>query len=58
MPAMSDCGQYRTRGQVMGGFVTSNITAETAGIFKIGVNSVNRLGFGTMRVTGPGIPNI
>jgi pyridoxine 4-dehydrogenase len=39
----------------MGEFVTSNITAETAGIFKIGVNSVNRLGFGAMRVTGPGI---
>jgi aryl-alcohol dehydrogenase-like predicted oxidoreductase len=36
----------------MGGFVTNNITAETAGIFKIGVNSVNRLGFGAMRVTG------
>jgi pyridoxine 4-dehydrogenase len=39
----------------MGKFVTSNISAETAGIFKIGVNSVNRLGFGAMRVTGPGI---
>jgi pyridoxine 4-dehydrogenase len=52
---MSDCGQYRTCGQVMGKFVTSNISAETAGIFKIGVNSVNRLGFGAMRVTGPGI---
>jgi hypothetical protein len=38
MPAMSDCGQYRTRGQIMGEFVTVNITAETAGIFKIGVN--------------------
>ncbi|HEY2634595.1 MAG TPA: aldo/keto reductase [Steroidobacteraceae bacterium] len=52
---MSDCGQYRTRGQVMGEFVTSNVTAEMAGFFKIGVNSVNRLGFGAMRVTGSGI---
>ena len=33
----------------------SNITAEAAGIFKVGVNTVNRLGFGAMRITGPGI---
>jgi hypothetical protein len=38
MPAASDCGQYHTRGQITGEFVTANITAETAGIFKIGVN--------------------
>jgi pyridoxine 4-dehydrogenase len=32
-----------------------NITAEAAGVFKVGVNTVNRLGFGAMRITGPGI---
>jgi hypothetical protein len=29
-----------------------NITAEAAVVFKIGVHTVNRLGFGAMRVTG------
>ncbi len=36
--------------------MSSNLSAATAGTFKIeGTTSVNRLGFGSMRITGPGI---
>ncbi len=36
--------------------MSSNLSAATAGTFKIeGKTSVNRLGFGSMRITGPGI---
>ena len=36
--------------------MSSNISAAKAGAFKIeGQTSVNRLGFGSMRITGPGI---
>jgi pyridoxine 4-dehydrogenase len=31
------------------------MTAEAAGVFKVGGNGVNRLGFGAMRITGRGI---
>jgi pyridoxine 4-dehydrogenase len=33
----------------------SKMTAEAAGVFKVGGKSVNRLGFGAMRITGRGI---
>jgi aryl-alcohol dehydrogenase-like predicted oxidoreductase len=35
--------------------LSSNITAKASGILKIGSFAVNRLGFGAMRLTGPGI---
>jgi pyridoxine 4-dehydrogenase len=35
--------------------LSSNITAKAGGILKIGSFTVNRLGFGAMRLTGPGI---
>jgi len=35
--------------------LASAITAQSAGVFKIGEHSVHRLGFGAMRITGRGI---
>ena len=35
--------------------MSSNITAKAGGVLKIGSLTVNRLGFGAMRLTGPGI---
>ena len=35
--------------------MSTNITAKAGGILKIGSFTVNRLGFGAMRLTGPGI---
>jgi len=35
--------------------LSSNITAKAGGVFKIGSFTVNRLGFGAMRITGRGV---
>lgn len=35
--------------------MSSNITAKAGGVFKIGSFTVNRLGFGAMRITGRGV---